>query len=208
MKPRLFQSAVVAALLVLGLAALVAGCMGAGDETSTSLTVMTTQETMLASSSTGGEISGILDAEEFSTFKSKDPFIQQALPPSTTSTTAGGGGSGSSTSTTIYSTSTTRYTTTTYRPPTSTTRPPTSTTTTTAAHKHTLKILSIGVVGGSGAVTFQVDNSIYKDKREGDVVSTSWGQIQVLDINSTSKVVTLLHGSETRVLTVGSVVYE
>jgi len=73
---------------------------------------------------------------------------------------------------------------------------------------HFLKILAVGVVGGADAVTFQVDSSIYKDKREGDVVSSSWGQIQVLDINSTSKVVTLLHGSETRVLTVGSVVYE
>jgi hypothetical protein len=155
----------------------------------------------------------VLDAEAFSTFNSKDPFIQQAVPPtseSSTTTEINGNTtttSGSGTTTTRYTT-TTRWTTTT-RPSgtTSTTKPPT-TTTTTPPHAHYLKVLSVGVVGNADAVTFQVDNSIYKDKREGDVVSSSWGQIQVLDINSTSKVVTLLHGSETRVLTVGQVVYE
>jgi hypothetical protein len=63
-------------------------------------------------------------------------------------------------------------------------------------------------VGGAAAVTFRVDNSVYKDKRVGDVVSTSWGQVKVLDLSSSSRVATLLHGSETLVLAVGQVVYE
>ena len=66
----------------------------------------------------------------------------------------------------------------------------------------------MGDVGGAPAVTFQVDGSVYKDKRVGDVVSTSWGQIKVLDLSSSSKIATLLHGSETLILSVGQVVYQ
>ena len=47
---------------------------------------------------------------------------------------------------------------------------------------HTLKILSVKEVGGAPACTFKVDSTIYKDQRVGDVVSTSWGQIQVVEI--------------------------
>ncbi len=57
-------------------------------------------------------------------------------------------------------------------------------------------------------MTLQVDNTIYKDKRVGDVMSTSWGQVKVLDLSTASKVATLLHGSETLTLTVGMEVYE
>ena len=64
------------------------------------------------------------------------------------------------------------------------------------------------MVGGAAAVTLQVDNSIYKDKRVGDVMSTSWGQIKVLDLSTASKVVTLLRDNETLTLTVGQQVYE
>ncbi len=63
-------------------------------------------------------------------------------------------------------------------------------------------------VGDAPACTFRVDGATYKDQRVGDVVATSWGLIEVLDININSKVVTLLHGTETRVLTVGSVLDE
>jgi len=85
---------------------------------------------------------------------------------------------------------------------------PTSTTSTTAPHVHTLKVLGVAQVGGAAAVTVLVDSSVYKDKRIGSVISTSWGQIKILDVNVGSKVVTLLHGSETLNLVVGQAVYE
>ncbi|MCL5736785.1 MAG: hypothetical protein M1274_14610, partial [Actinobacteria bacterium] len=81
-------------------------------------------------------------------------------------------------------------------------------TTTTVAHTHTLKILSISTVSGAAVVTFRVDNTTYQNKHAGDVVSTTWGQIKVLDISTSSKVVTLLHGSETLTLGVGQSTFE
>jgi len=203
MKP-IPQSVFVAVLLALGLSLLVVGCMGGGQVSTTTLRSGTTQQLgqQAISSQTSVSIGGA-GAEALSTFKSKDPFIQQALPPTTTTTVAP-----VSTSTTYYTTTTTyRGTTTTYHG-VSTTTTAHSTTTTTTPHKHSLKILSVSAVSGAAAVTLQVDNSIYKDKRVGDVMSTSWGQIKVLELNTTSKVATLLHGSETLVLTVGQQVYE
>jgi len=69
-------------------------------------------------------------------------------------------------------------------------------------------VLGVSQAGGAAVVTLQVDSSVYKDKHIGSVVSTSWGQIKILDINSASKVVTLMHGSETLNLVVGQAVYE
>jgi hypothetical protein len=71
-----------------------------------------------------------------------------------------------------------------------------------------LKILSVATVSGAAVVTFKVDNTVYKDRHAGDVVSSTWGQIKVVDISVTSKVVTLLHGSETLTLAVGQQTYE
>ncbi|MFH0916810.1 MAG: hypothetical protein V1912_10235, partial [bacterium] len=160
-----------------------------------------------ASSQTVASISG-MDAEALSTFKSKDPFIPQAVPPSTSTTGPGSPGTTSpGTGTTSYGTTTTyRGPATTYHVTTSTTAPPT--TTTTAPHRHSLRILSVEVVSGAAAVTLQVDNSVYKNKRVGDVISTSWGQIKVLDLSTASKVATLMHGSETLVLSAGQQIYE
>ncbi|NLO28228.1 MAG: hypothetical protein GX113_08650 [Actinobacteria bacterium] len=160
-----------------------------------------------------------------STFRPKDPFIPQAVavtdtteaPTTVTTQPAVGNGGTGTTSSTAYrpTTSTTRPggsggggTTTTTRPGSTTTTVPASTTTTTAPHLHTLKILAIGEVGGAPAVTFKVDSGVYKDKRVGDVVSSTWGQIKVMDISTSSKVVTLLQGSETLVLAVGQVIFE
>jgi hypothetical protein len=42
--------------------------------------------------------------------------------------------------------------------------------------------------------------------QKGDTVSTSFGQIKVLDINTSSQTVTLLHGSETELLSVGQTI--
>ncbi len=91
------------------------------------------------------------------------------------------------------------------------------TTTTTAAHDydhyggayiHTLKILSVDKVGDAAAVTFRVDNSVYKNRVVGDVISTTWGQVRIVDIALSSKVVTLLHGSETITLEVGQQIHQ
>jgi hypothetical protein len=202
-KQKPHQSVLVALLLVFGFSMVVAGCMGGGTDTTTTLSLGPGQQSTQASASTQVRVdSKTTEADALSTFKPKDPFIQQAVIVSTTSTT-----SSVSPSTTGPSPSTTYHpgTTTTYHGGSTTTL---HVTTTTSPHRHTLKILSVGDVGGSPAVTFQVDNSIYKDKRKGDVVSTSWGQVKVLDLSTSSKVATLLHGSETLVLTVGQLVFD
>ena len=212
------QTVLVVILVLGGFSLLVAGCMGSGPGTSSSVGGQTTFGTVqLAASSSTVSSSGQTDITALSTFKQKDPFIQQALPP-TSSTTAAGTtpttSSGGSTNTTYYLTTTTYYlTTTTYHLTTttyhgSTTSTTHATTTTTMPHKHTLKVLSVAVVSNAPAVTLQVDNNVYKDKRVGDVLSTSWGQIKILDLSTTSKVVTLLHGSETVVLSAGQQIFE
>jgi hypothetical protein len=198
-----YLSALVLALLVIGLAALLAACGGGGDVTQTTLSLVTTETTLLPTSpsSADGSGDGASEADALSTFKSKDPFIPQALPVSTTVTTTP----------TSNNTSTTYYTTTSYYNTTSTSHTTTTahaTTTTTVAHLHTLKILSISTVSGTPVVTFKVDSTTYKDKRTGDVVSTTWGQVAVVEITTSSKVVTLLHGSETLILGVGQSTFE
>lgn len=209
-KSRSYRRFAVALLLVVGLSALVASCGDADRAARRDSSQMSASATTVAALA---QVLNTADAEELSTFRSKDPFIQQAVEVSTTTTTSGGSPGTTGGTTTTYrpgSTTTTRYygTTTTWYPGTTTTTKPPSTTTTTAPHLHTLKILSVGDVGGAAAVTFQVDSSVYKDRRVGDVVSSSWGQIKVLDLSTSSKVATLLHGSETLVLSVGQVVYE
>jgi hypothetical protein len=205
-KPKPRQSVIVALLLVVGLSLLLVGCMGGGQSSTSTPSAAITRELaqLPVSSQTGTSVSG-MNSEALSTFKSKDPFIQQALPPATTTTEAPGStsttGSSGSTSTTYYGPTTTYH-------GVSTTTTVHSTTTTTALHRHSLKILSVSVVGAAAAVTLQVDNTIYKDRRVGDVMSTSWGQVKVLDLSTASKVATLLHGSETLTLTVGMEVYE
>jgi hypothetical protein len=201
----------VALLLLAGLTMFVVSCAAGGTDRDSSGLSQATPTPTVASLAQGPTLA---DGELLSTFKSKDPFIQQAVEEPTTTTTGGSPGTTAVSPTTTYrpGTSTTfrpgNTTTTRYYPGNTTTTRPTSTTTTTAAHIHTLKILSVGDVGGAAAVTFQVDSSVYKDKRVGDVVSSSWGQIKVLDLSTASKVATLLHGSETLVLSVGQVVYE
>jgi hypothetical protein len=213
-KSRSYRRFAAVILLVGGLCVLAIGC-GVGSDGETDGQSVGPLETGSTPTVAGlSQNPGIADAEMLSTFKSKDPFIQQNVEVSTTTSTTSGGSGGVTTTTRVSPTTTYRpniTTTTRYIPwppaSTTTTKPP-ATTTTTAPHLHTLKILSVGDVGGAPAVTFQVDSSVYKDKRVGDVVSSSWGQIKVLDLSPTSKVATLLHGSETLVLSVGQVIYE
>ncbi len=176
-------------LAVVALLLLVGGCSGGADETTTTLPPQqgTVTTTAAEGTTTGGTIPVAID--ELSTFQSKDPFRQQALPP-TTATTATGG----STTTTAGGSATT----TTTGGSTATTHPPGVTT-----PLHSLKVLSIDEVNGEPVVTFEVDGVTYQDKHEGDVASTSWGQIEVVEIDAANQTVVFLHGSETRTLAVG-----
>ncbi len=170
------------------------GSSGGGGEGKVAVVSSTTTRSTVATSTLSTVPVAI---DEFSTFKSKDPFRQQNLP--VTSTTAGSGGTtttGSGGTTTTAGTGST--TTTTGGGTTATTHPSDVTT-----PIHSLKILSIDEVNGEPVVTFEVDGVIYEDKQVGDVVSTSWGQIEVVDIDADAQTVTFLHGSETRTLTVG-----
>jgi hypothetical protein len=71
-----------------------------------------------------------------------------------------------------------------------------------------LQVLTVGVVGDAPAVTFQVDNNVYQDQRIGDSVSTSWGDVKVVDINTDTKVVTLLHDGQTLTLAERQILFE
>lgn len=185
-----------AAVLVTGLAVVVGACFGGGDGKTnpTQVKGSSAGRTTTVSTAQMAVVSG--PADPYSTFRSKDPFIQQALPPSTTSTTQ------------VAPTSTVSSTTTSTTATTSSTVTTSSSTTTTSFFAHLLQILSVATVEGSPAVTFQVDNTVYPTARVGDVLSTSWGQFKVLGISTESKSVTLLHGSETLILVEGQIVYE
>lgn len=191
-------STIISGLLaVVALLLLLEGCSGGGGATTTTaLPAQGTVTTVAAVGTTTGSTVPVA-INELSTFQSKDPFRQQALPPTTVSTTTA---AGSSTTTTAGDGSTTTTTggsgggggTTTTTHPSDVTTP-----------LHSLKVLSIDEVNGEPVVTFEVDGVIYEDKHEGDVVSTSWGQIEVVEIDAANQTVVFLHGSETRTLAVG-----
>ena len=188
MKSVYFKSLLIIALLTLGVVMAIGGCGGSG--TATTVSTRTTALPASATTTTTMQLASI-PLDELSTFESKDPFIQQALAP--TSTTTGTGPSGSTTTTKPGTTSTTK------KPGTTSTTVPTTVTSPT----HKLKVLSIDVINGIPVVTFQVDGTVYADKKVGDSVSTSWGGIKVLAIDPQAQTVTLLHGSEVRTLGVG-----
>jgi hypothetical protein len=136
--------------------------------------------------------------DELSTFESKDPFVAKVVASVSKASAAPAG-----TVTTAPGT-----TPTTANPGSTTTTLAGQTTATTAPSKvttalHSLKVLSIETVNEEPVVTFEVDDVVYQDRREAEVVSTSWGQVQVVEIDAEGQGVVLLHGSETRVLKVG-----
>ena len=186
-------SALSAVLLALAFSVLLGGCFFGGDHgPATTETVVPQSEPAPTDASPAPVV-----LDELSTFKRNAPFKHQALPPTPPTTTTGGsgstttttpGGSGSTTSTTSGGGSTT----------TSTTNPSGVNTS-----LHSLKVLSIDIINGTPVVTFEVDDVVYEDKKEGDVVDTTWGQIEVVDIDPEDQVVVFLHGSETRTLSVG-----
>lgn len=214
MKLQRHRHLLAAVILVGGSAVLLAGCAGLGGSASSPSTlrqalVSTTAQSLADASQQPIQAA---PADAYSSFQSKDPFIQQqvvtpttqktttsVVPPTTTSsstttssttTTTPGGGS-----TTTSSTSTTTSTS-------------SSTTSTTSFFSHMLQVLTVGVVGDAPAVTFQVDNNVYQDQRKGDSVSTSWGNVTVVDINTDTKIVTLLHDGQTLTLAEHQVLFE
>ena len=54
-------------------------------------------------------------------------------------------------------------------------------------------------------VTFEVDGKTYSDKEQGDVFTTSFGEIEVLSINVNAQTVTIMHGDQTLTLHAGQV---
>lgn len=196
MRSRSHSSILAGLLLLLGLGMVLAGCFGGSDTAENVQSLQVRPQSQTTTLSTVGLAMTVSPANAYSTFRSKDPFIQQAVPPSTTSTAPVEPAPTSTVSTT---------TTTTVVPSTTTTSP---STTTTAFFLHLLQVLWAGTVDGNPAVTFQVDNNVYQNARIGDVISTSWGQIKVVAIEVDTQIVTLLHGSETLVLLVGQVVFQ
>lgn len=186
MNQRVLTTGLIVALLVAAMALLVGGCIFGGDEVTDTTQPVAPADTT-PTSVTGDTTAVALD--ELSTFQSKDPFKQQALPP--TSTTTGSGGTTTTTGSGTTTTTGTGGTTTTTKP------------SGVKTSLHSLKVLSIDVVNGVPVVTFEVDDTVYEDRKEGDVVSTSWGQIEVVSIDAQGQTVVFLHGSETRTLAVG-----
>ena len=55
-------------------------------------------------------------------------------------------------------------------------------------------------------MTIKVDGKTYSDLEQGDVVDTSWGQIEIISISVNGQTVTILHGDQTLTLHAGQVV--
>jgi hypothetical protein len=71
---------------------------------------------------------------------------------------------------------------------------------------HSITVLSINSQDGVAVATFEVDGKTYSDKKQGDVFSTSWGEIEILSINVNAQTVTILHGDQTLTLHAGQVI--
>ena len=181
------------AVSLLGVICLTLGALGCGSVSSTTLmpSASTTAKPVPVTTTT----TEIVVLDLLSTFEAKDPFIQQAV---STSTTKAG------TSTTkAGSTSTTKAGTTTTGSGTTSTTGSGSTTSTTANARHSMKALSISTTNGTSTANIEVDDVVYQNKRVGDILSTGWGEVKITRIDVSAQSVTVLHGSETRVLYVG-----
>ena len=76
----------------------------------------------------------------------------------------------------------------------------------TTSSGHSISVLSITSSNGTAMVTFEVDGKTYSDKEVGDVISTSWGEIEIIAINVDAQTVTIVHGDQTLILRAGQVV--
>jgi hypothetical protein len=215
MKLQRHRHLLAATIIIAGSAVLLAGCMGIGgskSSTTSSLKQARVATTAESVADLGQEPVIVAPADAYSSFQSKDPFVQQQVVTPTTQRSSGGGTSSGTTPPTSSTTTTTTApgggTTTTSS--TSTTTTSSSTTSTTSFYTHMMQILAVGVVGDAPAVTFQVDNNVYQDQRIGDSVSTSWGDVKVVGINTdaTPKSVTVLHEDKTLTLSEHQILFE
>jgi hypothetical protein len=71
---------------------------------------------------------------------------------------------------------------------------------------HSISVLSVTSQNGTALVTIEVDGKTYSDLEQGDVISTSWGEIQIVAINVNAQTVTILHGDQTLTLHAGQVI--
>jgi hypothetical protein len=188
------------------------GCLGFGggssDATSSTLQharVATTATTAQSVADASGQPIVVSPADKYSSFQSKDPFVQQQEPTTTETKTSSATTTPPSTTTTTTSTSTSTTTTSS----TSTTSTSSPTTSTTSFFTHMLQVLVVGNdAGGTPAVTFQVDNNVYMDQHAKDVVSTSWGDVTVVEIDIEAHTVTLLHQGKTLTMAPPDFVFE
>jgi hypothetical protein len=71
---------------------------------------------------------------------------------------------------------------------------------------HSISVLSVTSQNGTALVTVKVDGKTYSDLKQGDVIDTSWGQIEIVAINVSGQTVTILHGDQTFTLHAGQVI--
>jgi hypothetical protein len=71
---------------------------------------------------------------------------------------------------------------------------------------HSISVLSVTSQNGNALVTIKVDGKTYSDLEQGDVVDTSWGQIEIVSISVNGQTVTIMHGDQTFTLHAGQVI--
>jgi hypothetical protein len=71
---------------------------------------------------------------------------------------------------------------------------------------HSISVLSVTSQNGTALVTIKVDGKTYSDLEQGEVIDTSWGQIQIISISVNGQTVTIMHGDQTFTLHAGQVV--
>ena len=205
------------AIVVAGCAIMLTGCLGFGggssDATSSTLQharVATTATSTESVADASGQPIVVSPADKYSSFQSKDPFVQQQQPTTTETPTSSATTTPASTTTTTTTTTTTSTSTSsTSTTSTSTTSTSSPTTSTTSFFTHMLQVLVVGNdAGGTPAVTFQVDNNVYMDQHAKDVVSTSWGDVTVAGIDIDAHTVTLLHQGKTLTMAPPDFVFE
>jgi hypothetical protein len=71
---------------------------------------------------------------------------------------------------------------------------------------HSISVLSVSSQNGTALVTLKVDGKTYSDLKQGDVIDTSFGQIEIVAISVNGQTVTIMHGDQTFTLHAGQVV--
>jgi hypothetical protein len=209
MKVQRYRALLAAVILVTGSAVLLAGCMGMGgsaSSTTSSLRQARISTTAQSLADASQEPVIVAPADAYSSFQSKDPFVQQVVPTETTQHSTATSVTPPTASSTTTSTTTPSGSTSTTAS-TSTTTTSSSTTSTTSFFAHMLQIYQLRDDNGTATVIFMVDNTTYTCK-ENDTVSTSWGEIQVAKIDMGARVVTLLHNGQMVLMNEGQFLFE